>query len=185
MNSEPRAAALHAGRSRRHRRARPPATPAGRGRSAGPGIASSGSGISPDFPADNQGGRMAKKSKKNKADDEGNSTPDRLELTRKAFEAGALRAPGRADPAAGLGGGRGCAGHRRVRGARHGRQGRRDQADHRALQPARVQARGAAGTLGPREEPALHPALRRPLSRPRARSSCSTAPGTTAPASSG
>ena len=30
---------------------------------------------------------MAKKSKKNKADDEGNSAPDRLELTRKAFEA--------------------------------------------------------------------------------------------------
>ena len=30
---------------------------------------------------------MAKKSKKNEADDEGNSAPDRLELTRKAFEA--------------------------------------------------------------------------------------------------
>ena len=29
---------------------------------------------------------MAKKSKKNKADDEGNSAPDRLKLTRKAFE---------------------------------------------------------------------------------------------------
>ena len=73
---------------------------------------------------------------------------------------------------------------RHLRRARRRRQGRHDQGDHRARQPARLPRRGAAGAVRPRKEPDVHAALHAALSRPPARSSSSTAAGTTAPASS-
>ncbi len=80
---------------------------------------------------------------------------------------GTLSPAGRADAAAGLDGGQGRASDRGVRGARHGGQGRGDQADHRALQPPRVPPCGPADAVRPGEEPALHPALHGPLPRRR------------------
>ena len=61
-------------------------------------------------------------------------------------------------------------GHRRqdlrgVRGARFGRQGWHDQADHRADEPSSVQAHRAAGTDRTRALADVHPTLHRPLSR--------------------
>ena len=111
-----------------------------------------------------QGNIMAKKHKLREQPGTEGGRVSQQQADAQGVREGTLRAAGRADPAAGLGGGRGRAGDRGVRGPRHGRQGRRDQADHRALQPARVPACGAAGTLRPREEPALHPALHGPLS---------------------
>ena len=72
---------------------------------------------------------------------------------------GAAQAAGRAVPAAGLGQGQGRAGHHRVRGARCCRQGRHDQGDHRARQPAGLPRRRAAGAVGPRKDPDVHAAL--------------------------
>ena len=47
----------------------------------------------------------------------------------------------------------------RVRRARHRRQGRDDQGDHRAREPARVPRRGVARADGARAEPDVHAAL--------------------------
>ena len=58
------------------------------------------------------------------------------------------------------------------------------RAHHRARQPARVPRRRAAGAVGSREVADVHAALHAALSPPPARSSSSTAAGTTAPASS-
>ena len=106
---------------------------------------------------------MSKKSKKNKRSDE--AEPAATTLTRKEFEEELYKLQVELTRLQAWAVAEGARVDRGVRGARHGRQGRRDQADHRALQPARVQARGAAGTLRPREEPALHPALHGPLPR--------------------
>ena len=54
-------------------------------------------------------------------------------------------------------------GLRRVRGPGHGRQGRHDQADHRADEPAGVPARRAAGADRAREVADVRAALHRPL----------------------
>ena len=58
----------------------------------------------------------------------------------------------------------------RLRGPGHRRQGRHDQADHRAGQPARVPGRRAARPDRAREVADVHPALHRSTSPPLARS---------------
>ena len=73
---------------------------------------------------------------------------------------------------------------RRVRGPGRGRQGRHDQAVHRAPQPARRPGRGAGQADRARAHAVVLPALRRSTCRRPGRSCCSTGPGTTAPASS-
>ena len=79
---------------------------------------------------------------------------------------------------------RGPEGGRAVRGPRHGRQGRHDQAHHREDQPAH----GAAPWRSARRPSASArsgtSSATSPTCPPPARSSCSTAAGTTAPASS-
>ena len=60
---------------------------------------------------------------------------------------------------AGVGEAQGPARDRRVRGARRRGQGRHDQGDHRARQPARVPAGRAARAVGPREDADVHAAL--------------------------
>ena len=97
---------------------------------------------------------------------------------------GAVPPAGRTGEAAGLGAAPQAQGRRDVRGPRCRRQGRRDQAHHPAAQPARLPGRGAAGAERARAHAMVLPALRRRTCRPAARSCCSTAAGTTAPASS-
>ena len=75
-------------------------------------------------------------------------------------------------------------GHRAVRGPRRRRQGRHDQALHGAPEPARRARRGAGEAHRRGARPVVLPALRRSTCPRAARSCCSTAPGTTAPASS-
>ena len=94
-------------------------------------------------------------------------------------------APGRAGPDADLGARRGPAGGGAVRGSRRCRQGRHHQAHHRAAEPAHsARVVGAAGAHRARDDPVVLPALHRTAARGAARSCCSTAAGTTAPASS-
>ena len=64
----------------------------------------------------------------------------------------------------------GLRGDRSLRRTRCRRQGRHDQGDHRACQPARVPRGGAAGALRPREDADVHAALHRSTSPRRARS---------------
>ena len=74
---------------------------------------------------------------------------------------------------------------RDLRGTRRRGQGRRDQADHAVPEPARHARIVALPTPTEREHDAVVlPAVRRRTSPRPARSSCSTGPGTTAPASS-
>ena len=96
---------------------------------------------------------------------------------------GAAQAAGRALPPAGLGESEGAAGHRRVRGPRRRREGRHDQGDHRTRQPARVPGRGAAGAVRPAKRRRCTCSATSSTFRPPAKSSSSTAVGTTAPAS--
>ena len=77
----------------------------------------------------------------------------------------AAQAAGRAVPAAGMGQAQGPPRHHRVRGPRHGRQGRDDPRAHRTRQPARVPGGGAAGALRSREDADVRPALHGALSR--------------------
>ena len=58
----------------------------------------------------------------------------------------------------------------RVRGTRHGRQGRHDQADHRAGEPPRVPGRRAPRPDRAREVADVHPAVHPRTSRRPARS---------------
>ena len=74
---------------------------------------------------------------------------------------------------------------RPVRGPGRRRQGRHDQAVHGAPQPARRPGGRADQADRDRARPVVLPALRHPPADRRARSCCSTAPGTTGPASSG
>ena len=97
---------------------------------------------------------------------------------------GAVAAAGRTGQVAGLGAARKAEGRRAVRRPRLRRQGRRDQAHH----PAPQSARSAASPRCRRRTSAnarngISSAMSR-ICRPAARSCCSTAAGTTAPASS-
>ena len=71
----------------------------------------------------------------------------------------AQEAARRAGQAAAVGGAQGTEGLHRLRGPRRRRQGRHDQGDHRARQPARVPRRRAAGADRAREDPDVRPAL--------------------------
>ena len=79
-------------------------------------------------------------------------------------------APRRARGDAGVGEGDRRQGLHRVRGPGHRRQGRHDQADHRAGQPARVQGRRPVRPDRARAVADVHPALPRRTSRRPARS---------------
>ena len=95
--------------------------------------------------------------------DEGRRIDGDKKLKTAEVREGAAAAAGQAVRPAGVGQSQGPARHRRLRGARRGRQGRHDQGDHRAREPTRLPRRGAAGAVRPREEPdvpaALHAAL--------------------------
>ena len=106
-------------------------------------------------------------------------------LPRKAVRGRAAPAPGRAGRAAAVGDGNRAAARRGLRGPGRRGQGRHDQARHRVPQPPRRPDRRAARPDRARADPVVLPALRRRTCPPRARSSCSTGPGTTGPASSG
>ena len=82
-------------------------------------------------------------------------------LGRKAFECRAVQAACRALPPAGLGQAHRASRRGHLRGPRCRRQGRRDQAHHRAGEPPGVSRRGLAGADRAREVAALHAALRR------------------------
>ena len=72
---------------------------------------------------------------------------------------GAREAARRARQAAGVGRAQGAQGLHRLRGPRRRRQGRHDQGDHRAREPARLPRRRAAGADRAREEPDVRAAL--------------------------
>ncbi len=103
---------------------------------------------------------------KRQDDGEASACADRAsspKMQRKAYERRDAPSPRRAGGDAGVGEGDRRQGLRRVRGPRHGRQGRHHQAHHRARQPARVQGRGAVRPDRARAvadvRAALHPAL--------------------------
>ena len=87
--------------------------------------------------------------------------------------------------AAELGEGDGRAHHRPVRGPRRRRQGRHHQALHGAPEPARRPRRGARKAQRARAHASGTSSATSSICRPAAKSCSSTAPGTTAPASSG
>ena len=93
--------------------------------------------------------------------------------------------PGGAPEGAELGEGDRPAHRRAVRGARRGRQGRHDQALHGASQSARRARRRAGEAVRARAHASGISSATSSICRRPARSFSSTAPGTTAPASSG
>ena len=80
-------------------------------------------------------------------------------LSGKDYDKALQEAARRARQAAGMGQAQGPQGLHHLRGPRRRRQGRHDQGDHRARQPARVSRRRAAGADRAREVADVHPAL--------------------------
>ena len=115
---------------------------------------------------------------------DGHSLPRKRGLSAPSLFQGAAAPAARAHQAAGLGGRQEAQARRHLRGPRRGRQGRRHQARHPAAQPARLPRRGAARRRASASAANGISSATSPICRPAARSCCSTAAGTTAPASS-
>jgi hypothetical protein len=110
--------------------------------------------------------------------------PYRNLMSRKQLREAEVPPAGGVAEAAGLGQGHRPAGGDPVRGPRRGRQGRHDQALHGTPEPARCARGGAGKAERGRTRPVVLPALHLAPAHAAARSCCSTAAGTTAPASS-
>ena len=111
--------------------------------------------------------------------------PTRKKLTRKRFETKLLELQRELVIMQEYVKTKGAEDRRDLRGARRRRQGRRDQAHHRADEPARLPRRRAARADRARDRRSGTSSATCRTCPPPARSCCSTAPGTTAPASSG
>ena len=111
--------------------------------------------------------------------------PEQQTIDRQRYFHGAVPPAGRAREAPGLGGQREAQGGRVLRGPRCRRQGRRDQAHHAAPESARLPRGRAAGARPSASAPSGISSATSRTCRRAARSCCSTAAGTTAPASSG
>ena len=118
--------------------------------------------LAPDFPdQEHRPGKEKRRAPPGAEDAE--RRPARLK--RKEYEKELRQAPGEAVPAPGMGQAQGVAGHHRLRRTGRRGQGRHDQGDHRAREPANFPGGGAAGAVGPGEVADVHPAVHAALPR--------------------